>query len=650
LLREEDVVRLCEYADWLARVHKKPGPWDYWDYRPKPRPPNQVSWERTKVIADTLKRIVSLSNIDPEVRLAVLKRMQREKVPANLEVLAKWLKEDSDPKRVTALLDFLRNEPAADLHQSVEAVIRSPSQTSANRLAALALFIQGIDEEHADELLALSEGLEDGPVLAETIRLMRKYPNLPVAPLLSRKLRSQKPEVRAAAIETLGELRAADGRKPLVGLLADEDPQVRRAAAGAAGKLEERRALKPLLKLAADNDLLVRAASLEAIRLLKEPRGVPLAIAALGDRETEQIALHLLRDLGDPEQAGAVADLAKRNPARDVLTAAVQVLNTWRERPGAIPSQRQELDRAVAEIHGSSGNLVRWNVSGPAETSDDVVFTHEESSDSRIQFAAGTEGRVVVSAKGPQIGSRFQARTDIAVSDETGVEFLASSSGTLQLWLNGTLIYHRKNPQSFHIDSDRLSGTLAKGNNRLAVLIEAGSPESPVEFHLRFRRKSAIAQHERLAAAVLARPGNLERGRQLFLNKEKSLCLKCHRMGDQGERVGPDLTGLGNRFSRVYITESVLDPSRTIAPTYGTLVVALKGGQVFSGIKVAESETLLTLADNQGQRQLVAKADIEEQQASALSTMPEGLEKRMTDDEFVDLIAFLASLQEGRTL
>ena len=152
-----------------------------------------------------------LSNSDPAVRLAVLKRMQREKVPASLEALGKWLKEDSDPERVAAVLDFLRDQPAADVQQHLEPVIRSPSQTSANRLAALALFVQGIDKEHADALLALSEGLEDGPVLAEALRLVGKYPTLSAAPLLARKLGSRKPEVRAAAIETLGELRADGG-------------------------------------------------------------------------------------------------------------------------------------------------------------------------------------------------------------------------------------------------------------------------------------------------------------------------------------------------------------------------------------------------------------------------------------------------------
>src|SRR5205823_5719772 len=129
-------------------------------------------------------------------------------------------------------------------------------------------------------------------------------------------------------------------------------------------------------------------------------------------------------------------------------------------------------------------------------------------------------------------------------------------------------------------------------------------------FHLRFRRKSAKAEHEKLTLAALSRTGNAERGQKLFFDKEKSLCLKCHQLGTLGERIGPELTGVGGRFSRIHLIESILEPSRSIAPSFGTLVVTLKNGRVLSGVKVAETETALILADNQGQKQTLMKADI----------------------------------------
>jgi putative heme-binding domain-containing protein len=209
----------------------------------------------------------------------------------------------------------------------------------------------------------------------------------------------------------------------------------------------------------------------------------------------------------------------------------------------------------------------------------------------------------------------------------------------LQVWLAGQHVYRRDQARKYQVDSDRFAASLARGSNRLLVQVRGPA----LEFHLRFRRKSASAEHERLTQAALNRPGSPERGRKLFFDAEKTLCLKCHRLGNQGEAVGPELTGVGGRFSRIYLVESILEPSRTIAPSFGTLVLTLKNGKTLTGVKVMETETMITLADNQGQKQVLAKADIEEQQQSLLSTMPEGLEKRVSADEFVDLIAFLAS-------
>src|SRR5262249_46942704 len=153
------------------------------------------------------------------------------------------------------------------------------------------------------------------------------------------------------------------------------------------------------------------------------------------------------------------------------------------------------------------------------------------------------------------------------------------------------------------IDSDRFAASLAKGENTLLVQVDSAS--ASVAFHLRFRHKSEKAEHEKLTQAVLNRTGNPERGRKLFLDAEKSLCIKCHRLGEQGERVGPELTGIGSRFSRIYLVESILEPSRTIAPGYGSLRLLLKNGKDLIGVKVAETETTLTLADNQAQKHVV---------------------------------------------
>jgi putative membrane-bound dehydrogenase-like protein len=153
--------------------------------------------------------------------------------------------------------------------------------------------------------------------------------------------------------------------------------------------------------------------------------------------------------------------------------------------------------------------------------------------------------------------------------------------------------------------------------------------------------KSAPERHSHLSKLALADGGNPVRGREIF-NGEKSNCIKCHRLGDRGGAIGPDLTGAGKRFSKIYIIESILEPSRAIAPAFRNISVRLKDGQEFTGVRVAETGSLLTLGDAQGQSHILKKDQIGELQILELSIMPEGIESGLTDAEFADLVAFLA--------
>lgn len=71
--------------------------------------------------------------------------------------------------------------------------------------------------------------------------------------------------------------------------------------------------------------------------------------------------------------------------------------------------------------------------------------------------------------------------------------------------------------------------------------------------------------------------------------------------------------------------------------------IGFDDGRVLSGLKISETADELVLADNQGKKHTLHKADIEESAAHAGSVMPDGLEKGLTVEEFVDLITFLTS-------
>jgi len=582
--------------------------------------------------------------------------MQREKIPTSLPALAHWLRQEKDAERLKAILDSLRDHPANETRELLEPIVADAKSPAPSRLAALALWVTGLDGGSEGGLLALAEALDDGPVLAEALRQLGKRPKLQASSLLLTKLSSTEATVRAAAIEALAARNpASGGLKPpneqIARLLQDKDVAVVRAAAAAAGKLGARSAGPTLLKLAKDADPLMRRASLDSLRLFKEPRAVPLAVAALDDPETQLTALAYLADLGGPGQLSAVTEVAKRNPSAEVLPLVLSMVTAWGERPGV---KRSDFDRAVADLHGVSGVLTCWRVVGPlapdaaARLIERLKRPADESEQApRTLFGAGAEARLRLNSGKPmESGNVWLAYADCTVAGPTSVQFLSGSNTAMRIWLNGRQVHQRDQAGVFQPDSARFEATLDKGPNR--VLVQLAVSKGDAEFHLRFRRKSSTAEQEKFAQAALSRGGNAERGRHLFLNADKSQCVKCHRLGDQGERIGPDLSGLGNRFGRIHIIESLLEPSRTVTGGYQTVVVSLKDGRTLTGIKVADAGDTLVLADNQGKKHTLAKADIDEERPHPASTMPDGLERQLTVDEFVDLIAFLASLKDNR--
>ncbi len=67
--------------------------------------------------------------------------------------------------------------------------------------------------------------------------------------------------------------------------------------------------------------------------------------------------------------------------------------------------------------------------------------------------------------------------------------------------------------------------------------------------------------------AVAAQPGgDPARGRRLFLDAARTRCVACHAINGQGGRLGPDLLGVGGRYSPVEILNAILEPSAQDPP------------------------------------------------------------------------------------
>jgi putative heme-binding domain-containing protein len=145
---------------------------------------------------------------------------------------------------------------------------------------------------------------------------------------------------------------------------------------------------------------------------------------------------------------------------------------------------------------------------------------------------------------------------------------------------------------------------------------------------------------------LIRRDGDAEKGRAVFFRAGTNSCGSCHRVQGNGQWVGPDLSTIGVKYGKDELIRSILSPSAAIGFSFRSLVLALTDGRVVTGLPVEETADRLVLKTADGQRLTVPISAIEERRTSDVSLMPDGLAQTMTDQELVDLLAYLTTLKQ----
>ena len=144
---------------------------------------------------------------------------------------------------------------------------------------------------------------------------------------------------------------------------------------------------------------------------------------------------------------------------------------------------------------------------------------------------------------------------------------------------------------------------------------------------------------------AMVHQGDAAVGKILFLNAQKTACSLCHTTDGKGGKAGPDLFAIGDKYGRDDLIQQVLEPSATIAVGYSTTVIRTKSGESFQGIVKESNGQTVGLMGSDGKLLRFNVGDIEKQRTTDVSLMPEGLEGTVTQEQFADLIAYLASLK-----
>ncbi|MEX0586946.1 MAG: c-type cytochrome, partial [Pirellulales bacterium] len=310
--------------------------------------------------------------------------------------------------------------------------------------------------------------------------------------------------------------------------------------------------------------------------------GVPLVRFALklGSAEAYQTALRLVADRRTPE--------SQRLELVDLIGQA--------GRPGGVdlllgelrakPSERMAVALLTALAHGSDARIATA-----------VVDTYPSMSP-----PARRQALSMLAARKPWSASLLGA---VGAKKIPAAEITADLARTIQL----------------HADAS-LDALVEQYVGRFA-------PQSSRE------KESEVARVVR----VLARGrGHAERGRPLYVKH----CATCHTLNGEGNKIGPDLT-TADRGNRTLMITSIVDPSLGVRHEFAATSVRTHDGQVATGIVVETTPGAVTLVDAKNQRITFDRDDIDKQQPSTQSLMPEKILDPLGDEELRDLFAYFES-------
>ena len=624
----------------LAEAHARAEPWDgtWWSIQPAAtgHPAKVLEWEGTGAVLAAVR--AALDDPEPEVRLAAVAAVREAGDLASAPALRGLFAREADSGVRLELLDVLGELRDPDCVDLCAAVVTDGEADVAVRTAAVAVLRRVATPEAVGALVSAagSEGLDTELVVASVRALGRMRAEV-ARPLFESLLTADDATVREASVTSFAAAVGPASVERLATSAGDPDADVRRAVAEALGELGDPSGLPVLLALADDPD--VREDALAALARRPDRRALTAYLAGL-EEESSLLRRACRRALA---------------AVRDEVRREVEELWVRREIPSSI---LPDLQRVYSEPRA----LRDWTVCGPfpdvdgGDAPEASAPPHEAArAAGRIVRGEGPHGRVdLVPLFEASTNTGVLAVTPLSVEAARSAEVSVGSDDQVKVWLDGELVHEFGGTRGWSAGSDRFQVELTPGEHELALWVHnvgggwafsvavsepVGGPlfEEPIE-------ALTLEDYRRFA---LDNPGDAARGAELFGSEAGPGCSRCHAVGENGEGgVGPDLAGIGSRYTRAELIRSVLEPSARIQDGYRATFVELASGEPLLGIVRAEEEGELVLVDTQGNERRIPLSEVAFREESALSAMPNGLETGLTPEEFADLIAYVVGLRQ----
>ncbi len=187
-------------------------------------------------------------------------------------------------------------------------------------------------------------------------------------------------------------------------------------------------------------------------------------------------------------------------------------------------------------------------------------------------------------------------------------------------------------------------GELSGGQSKELLMAVAKLPVGPVrdlfEGYLPTDGEGRKLGSSPRPASILSLQGDRSRGEGLFWSSAVN-CGSCHKVGERGAAVGPELSQIAKLRTREDLLDSLLEPSRRIEPQFAAYIARTQDGRILTGLVVKRDASGAVLRDAQNKEHSLAAGEIDQLRPSRRSLMPDGQMAGLTAQQAADLVEYL---------
>jgi putative heme-binding domain-containing protein len=135
--------------------------------------------------------------------------------------------------------------------------------------------------------------------------------------------------------------------------------------------------------------------------------------------------------------------------------------------------------------------------------------------------------------------------------------------------------------------------------------------------------------------------GDAGRGKALV---ESSGCFDCHRVGDRGSRLGPNLTSIGTRRTPDRLRQALVAPDEEVVPDNRFVRIVTKDGTTVTGKLLNQDAISVQMMNPREELRTYLRTNIREYTIIDKGLMP-SVEGKLNAQQVADMVSYLSSLK-----